>query len=73
MTGIIRGPQSKEHKDKHSSAVKGLVPWNKNVPRTEESRAKQSATNKGRPWTEARRKAQRERQTKLTKEVSCSK
>jgi group I intron endonuclease len=70
---------SEEHKAKLSAAKKGKAPWNKGkgLPKTiqprrdrvvsEETRTKISAANRGRgkgkPWTEARRNAQRKRAT----------
>ena len=52
-------PFTEEHKRNISEACMGRVPWNKGIPRSDETKSKISAKLTGRkakPWTEERRK-----------------
>jgi hypothetical protein len=48
---------SSETREKLSQVLSGRTPWNKGKPFSEEARAKMSFAKKGKPWTDARRRA----------------
>lgn len=57
--GLKTGPLSEEHRRKIRLSELGHPGWNKGMKWTAEQRLKLSKMRKGRPWTEARRAAQR--------------
>ena len=54
--GLKRGPLTEEHKLHLSSSLKGKIPWNKGIPRTQEVKEKISQANQGRTQSEETRR-----------------